>query len=255
MKKVRNLLLLAVILYIPIRSNAWGVVGHKLVAKIAYTQISPAVKDSLKYYLEQTTIEEASVWMDEIKADASNDSLKPFHYFDMDKGEKYNPDSTNNIIGELNRVIRELKDRGKYSKEHIAVDIKILIHLVGDLHQPLHTGYKNDKGGNAISVFFAANGSNLHRVWDTDILEGYILNEPTTWASTSKYSKEELAAIKKTDVVGWMNESRSKLDIVYDFTGQDISGKYIKLAVPVIEERLLFGGLRLGKLLHDIFRA
>jgi len=163
-----------VAIYIPFCAGAWGVVGHKLTAKIAYTQLSPAVKDSLKVYLDQTTIEEASVWMDEIRSDASNDSLKPFHYINMEKGEAYNPDSTNNIIGELNRVIRELKERNKYTKEHITVDLKILIHLVGDLHQPMHNGYGSDRGGNSVAVFFAAGGANLHRVWDTDILEGYI---------------------------------------------------------------------------------
>jgi hypothetical protein len=242
-------------LYLPFSSGAWGVVGHKLTAKIAYTQLSPAIKDSLKVYLGETTIEEASVWMDEIRSDPSNDSLKPFHYINMEKGESYNPDSTHNIIGELDRIIRELKDRGKYDKEHITVDLKILIHLIGDLHQPMHNGYGSDRGGNSVSVFVAGGGSNLHRVWDTDLLESYIMTEPMDWASTAKYSKEQLAEIRKVNILGWMNESRKYLIECYDFKGQDIDRKYVKRAIPIVEERLLFGGIRLGKLLRDIFHS
>ncbi len=255
MKIYRYLLLVFIAIYIPIRSNAWGAVGHKLVAKIAYSQLPKAVKDSLAVYLQQTTVEEASVWMDEIKSDPSNDSLRPFHYVNIEKGQEYNPDSTRNIIGELNRVISELKERNKYTKEHIEVDLKILIHLIGDLHQPMHNGYASDRGGNSVQVFFAASTSNLHRVWDTDIIEGYILHEPTDWASTANFSKEELAEIKRINILGWLKESRADLESAYDFRGQDINGKYIARNKTIIKQKLLFGGLRLASILKDIFRS
>ena len=255
MKTVRNILLLAIALYTPAHSFAWGAVGHKLTAKIAFHQLTQANKDSLAFYLGATTIEEASVWMDEIKSDPSNDSLKPFHYINIEKGDAYNPDSTHNIIGELNRILQELKQRQNYTKEHIEVDLKILIHLIGDLHQPMHVGYASDRGGNNVMVFFAASTTNLHRVWDTNIIESYVLNEPTAWSNTGKYTKEELAEIRKIDFLKWMNESRDRLVTAYDFEGQDINRKYIKRNLPIVEERLLLGGIRLGKVLREIFKG
>lgn len=255
MKVLRVSLILLIAIYLPAQTFAWGAVGHKLVAKIAYSQLPKAVKDSLASYLGATTIEEASVWMDEIKSDPSNDSLRPFHYINLEKGEQYNPDSTKNIVGELNRVIAELKERNKYTKEHIEVDLKILIHLIGDLHQPLHNGYASDRGGNSVMVFFAASSSNLHRVWDSDIVEGYILHEGTEWANTSNYTKEQLAEIKRINILGWMKESRENLVSAYDFKGQEINGKYIKRNKEIIQHQLLFGGLRLASVLKSIFRS
>lgn len=255
MKLFRYLLICVCALCLPFYAGAWGAVGHKLVAKIAYSQLPKPVKDSLAFYLEQTTIEEASVWMDEIKADPANDSLKPFHYINIDKGQEYNPDSTHNIIGELNRVIYELKHRSDFSKDHTVVNLKILIHLMGDLHQPLHTGYASDRGGNDVQVFFSASSSNLHRVWDSNIVEDYVMFESTDWANTSNYSKEKLDSVKHIDIVGWMNESRSHLDAAYDFEAKEITKKYIKRNEPVVEQQLLFGGLRLAKLLRVIFHA
>ncbi len=255
MKPIRHLFLVVLVVYLPMHSSAWGAVGHKLVAKIAFSQLSKAAKDSLAFYLEEITIEEASVWMDEIKSDPANDSLRPLHYININKGDSYNPDSTHNIIGELNTVIAELAHRNDFTKERIAFDLKVLIHLMGDLHQPLHIGYSTDRGGNDVKVFFSASTSNLHRVWDSNIVEEYVMFESKEWANTAKYSKEELAKIKHLDIIGWMNESRSKLDGAYDFKGQNISRQYIKSNEPIVEKQLLFGGLRLAKLLREIFHA
>ena len=101
---------------------AWGPAGHKIVAKIAVSQLNAAEKDSLAKYLRGTSIEDASVWMDEIKSDKSYDFQKPWHYINIDKDSVYNPADTGNIVWELKRVIAELKDRQKYSKEKVEID-------------------------------------------------------------------------------------------------------------------------------------
>ena len=234
---------------------AWGADGHKIVAKIAYTQISAGVKDSLAKYLRGTTIEEASVWMDEIKSDKSYDFQKPWHYINIDKGGVYHPEDTANIVWAIHKVIGELKERNKYSKERIAIDLKILIHLIGDLHQPLHVGYAADQGANMIMVFFDATNSNLHRVWDTEIIRDEVLGQSVDWAKLSHFTPEETARIRKIDIVEWMNESRALLDTVYDFKGDNLTHKYAKQNAPVIERQMLIAGLRLAAVLKDIFQT
>jgi hypothetical protein len=252
LKRISAFLIVIILSY---NCMAWGPEGHKLVAKIAYSQLTAAVKDSLALYLRGASIAEAANWMDEIRSDKSYDFQKPWHYVNIDKGVTYNPDDTGNIVWELKRIIPELKERQKYSKERIEIDIKILIHLVGDLHQPLHVGYAYDQGGNMVQVFCAASPSNLHRVWDTEIIRDGVMGHSVEWTKLSQFSKEELAQIKHVDIIEWMNESRSKLDIVYDFKGNDITQKYIEKNTPVVERQLLIGGLRLGILLNDIFRS
>jgi hypothetical protein len=233
----------------------WGAEGHKMVAKIAYTQLKSSVKDSLAKYLQGATIEEASVWMDEVKQDRSYDFQKPWHYINIDKGGTYTPGDTGNIVWELNRVIKELKQRDNLSKEKIATDIKILIHLIGDLHQPLHVGYAGDQGGNTVQVFYIASADNLHRVWDTDIIRDEVVNQDVDWKKVGNFTKEELAQIKRFDIAEWMKESRSLLDTVYQFKGNDIGEKYAKRNAPIIERQILIAGLRLGGILNDVFRA
>ena len=233
---------------------AWGSEGHKMVAKIAYTQLTPSVKDSMAKYLRGTTIEEAAVWMDEIKSDKSYDFQKKWHYINIDKDSVYNPNDTNsNIVWAIQKAMKELKERNKYSKEKVEIDIKILIHLLGDLHQPLHVGYGSDIGGNSVVVYYDATSTNLHRVWDTEIIRDQVVNQNVDWKKMSHFSKEELAQIGRIDVAEWMKESRSLLDTVYAFKGDNISQKYAKQNAPIIERQLLIAGLRLGEILNYIF--
>ena len=252
-KRTRQFLFFVLALGISLNSFGWGSVGHKLVAKIAYSQLRPSVKDSLALYLRGATIEEASVWMDEIKADKSYDFQKPWHYINIDKGTEYHDGDTGNIVWEINRIIPELQNRQNYSREKIEIDLKILIHLLGDLHQPLHVGYAVDQGGNTIKIFYAATPSNLHRVWDTDIIHDGVLGKPLDWSKLDQFTPQELADIKRYDVVAWLNESRAKLDTVYNFKGDNLTQKYVDKNASIVEHQLLVGGLRLGAILNSIF--
>jgi len=250
--KSNNILILLAVCF-PALSWAWGNSGHRIVAKIAYSQLLPSVKDSVNKYLGLAHIEDAGTWMDEVRSDPAYNYMSTWHYINLDKGQSYSPDSTDNIIWATNRAIDQLKHRNNYSKDQTAVNLKILFHLVGDLHQPLHVGYGVDRGGNSIPVFISNSPSNLHRVWDTDIIEAYIMGHPTNWADLSKYSKEQLADIRHVDILHWLDESRSKLGTVYDFKGDNMNQKYIDRNVPVIEEQLLLAGVRLASLLNQIF--
>jgi hypothetical protein len=250
----KYLILFLILTIIYSECDAWGSVGHKITAKIAYSQLNKATKDSLGSYLGESTIEDASVWMDEVRSNHEYDYQKPWHYINIEKGASFDPMSTDNIVWELQRVIAELKERNKYPKEQIATDLKILIHLVGDLHQPLHVGYGSDKGGNTVHLTFLAENSNLHKVWDTEIIKEKHITEQSCLQLLPSYSKEDIAKIEKLDVVGWMNESRSYLPDVYGFQNDVIDQKYIDANSKTIEKLLLLSGLRISHVLEDIFK-
>ena len=253
MKNILSFLLLPALLLQTSATFAWGSKGHKLVARIASTQLKPAVKDSLSFYLDKMSLEDAATWMDDVRGDHTYDYQSAWHYIDMDKGMTYSDTSTNNAVWAIHKAIHEIQNRGNYSKLQIATDIKILFHLVGDIHQPLHAAYPGDQGGNKVTVYIDQTSSNLHRVWDTNILEEYILPQPLTWANLSQYSPAEIAQMKDTSVVNWMNDSRSYLDQAYDFKNDVISKQYIETNKPVIEKRLLYAGVRLGRLMNRLF--
>lgn len=225
----------------------WGKEGHTMTADIAKEHMSKEAKDSLKFYLGDMTIEQASTWMDEIKKDSTLDYLKPLHYINIEEGQRYDPKSTGNIISELDKVIAELKDRSHHSKAEINLDLKILIHLVGDLHQPLHVGYGSDRGGNNVKFTVEGDSSNLHRVWDTEIIRREHI---TTDKVRDQLSKNDLTS--EVDVVKWMNESRAHLKAVYDFHG-NIDKKYLEKNAELVEKQVLKGGLRLAAVLNSIF--
>jgi hypothetical protein len=234
--------------------HAWGSVGHKITAKIAYGQLDKVTKDSLVSYLGESTIEDASVWMDEVRSNHEYDYQKPWHYINIEKGTSYDPASTDNIVWELQRVIAELKARNKYSKEQIATDLKILIHLIGDLHQPLHVGYGSDKGGNTVHLTFIAENSNLHKVWDSEIIKEKHITEQSCLQLLQNYSKEDIAKIDKVDILAWMNESRSYLPAVYNFQNNVIDQNYVDENSKTIEKLLLLSGLRISSILEDVFK-
>ena len=256
MERINPLKLLAQIflyLLLPMLSFAWGSDGHKITDDVAYHYLDQVIKDSVAAYLDGTTFEEAGCWMDEIRSDHTYDYLKPCHYINIEKGESYKPTTEANIINELNKVIARLKERSKHTKEENAIDLKILMHLVSDLHQPLHVGYGIDKGGNKIEVSFLGHNSNLHKVWDSEIIKHSRITADGCISIVGSYSPTQISAVQKIDIIGWMNDSRSHLGQVYDFTDATIDESYITKNTQLIEKQLIAGGIRLSALLKEIF--
>jgi hypothetical protein len=250
MKNVVFSALLLLLLIIPTKCFSWGGDGHRIMARITNQNLSSSIKDSLAVYLGSLNLEDCSVWMDEVRSDHNFDYLKPCHYINIEKGKDFNANTEENIINKLNKVIERLKHRKLYSKDEVVVDIKILIHLIGDLHQPLHVGYGVDKGGNTINVQFLGKESNLHRVWDSEIINKENITVDTCNLWLSEYSKIKSM---KSDILGWMNEGRSYLEQIYDIQNDTIDQTYIRKNKDLIEKQLLKSGLRLCVLLDEIF--
>jgi hypothetical protein len=245
--------ILAFILVFPVTVFGWGGTGHKEIGEAAYRYLDRRAKDSLKYYLQDVSLPDAGLWMDQMRKNHDYDYMKPWHYIEFDKGQSYKPNNEENIINELNKVIDRLHHRNQYSKEQVAIDLKILIHLTEDLHMPLHAGYVSDTGGNAIHLTFNGQPTTLHWAWDNDILLQQNITTDTIVAVISKFTPQQLAEKRKTDVVLWMTESRSYLPDVYDFTGNTIDIAYANKNAPIIKMRLALASLRLSNLLNELF--
>ena len=137
--------------------------------------------------------------------------------------------------------------------DQVKTDLLVLFHLMGDLHQPLHTGYAIDKGGNTIQVTSPYVGGNLHSVWDTQIIEYKNITLDSCMQTYSALDTAQVIEIKKINELKWMYSSRSLLDTVYSFQNDFLDKGYIDSNANVIKKQLVMGGLRLASLLSSLF--
>lgn len=257
MKKIKKIYLLQVIvtliLILPLNSFAWGSKGHAIVAEIAFAYLDADTKKVVLQYLDGMTIQEASTWMDNIKDDHSYDYMKPHHYVNFDKGEKVVNNPGANIISVLSMTINQLKSNKNLSKEEIKQKICVIFHLIGDLHQPLHVGYGDDKGGNQMQISFNGSGTNLHSFFDSGIIK-YKNITAQDCLNDNRITNSQLIDIQTIDVLTWATQSRSYLDGIYNFEGHKVSEEYIDSNALIIKSQLFKAGLRLASVLKEIFK-
>src|SRR5882757_6040322 len=251
---ILSFVLAASLYLIPHVSFAWGAKGHGLVAEIAFHFLDDSTKQKVQKYLGNLTIEEAANWMDDSKNNSYYDFMRSWHYLDIDKGLHYVPSSERNIITVLYSAINELKGIDKMKRKDIKRDLLLIFHLMGDLHQPLHTGYAIDKGGNTVNITSQNFASNLHSAWDTQILESEGVSLEKCLKVYDSYGPAKVDSVKKINVLGWMNQSRSYLDFVYGYKNDFLDSAYVQQAVVIIEHQLLDGGIRLAAVLTNVFK-
>lgn len=209
--------------------------------------LSESAKGNVRSILGITSLEDASIWMDEIRVTPQYDYMKPWHYINISRGEQYNPKERDNIIYALNKAISDLNST-KTEERKRKEALMILIHLVGDLHQPLHVGYGDDRGGNAIEVNYEGHLTNLHHIWDTDILRHNRISKEQV---LEKARELKTTGVEKGSIVSWMEEGRTLLPSVYDFPARNINDAYMRKQKPVVESQLAKAGIRLAYLLNQ----
>ncbi|HEV8507514.1 MAG TPA: S1/P1 nuclease [Chitinophagaceae bacterium] len=241
-----------ILLAAPATSLAWGATGHKIIADIAFFYLDAQTRKNVLEYLNGMSLEEAANWMDQVRGDPAYDYMRPWHYADFDRGRPATAVTGDNIIGILSATMRKLEIQGQLSREQIRTDLLYLLHLVGDLHQPLHVGYADDRGGNEYPVSFRGKGSNLHKVWDSEIIDD---RQPGIQEilSARPINAQQAASIQQIDIVAWANESRGYLDLVYSVKSHSADEAYIEAVYPVIKKQLLYSGLRLAAILQKYF--
>jgi hypothetical protein len=244
--------ILILIIGLPLITFGWGAKGHRMVASIAKKCLGQPIIDSVDKYLNGMSWEDAAVWMDEIRSDSQYDYLKPWHYVNVERDKTYVKANEANVVEAIRNSMATLKSRKNGTYSGLNFELKVLFHLVGDIHQPLHCGYAEDKGGNTINVTFLGEATNLHKVWDTELINaaGITLNDCLKKAN--EMTAEEKKKIQTADVEVWVKESRELLKNVYDFD-KNIKQDYVDKNKPVVETQLAKAGIRLAMVLHDAF--
>lgn len=238
---------------------AWGQVGHDTTCQIAENHLTKKAKKRIAKVLDGKSIVYWSNWIDNASHHPEYAYTSTWHYKNVDEGQRYEnvdvPDS-GDIISALNDLMSKLEAHNM-NKEEEALALKMFVHFVGDLHQPMHLGHKSDLGGNEVKVKFFGTSTNLHHVWDEDLVEKGHRWTYDEWASQlDRSTKEELKEIIKGSFDDWARESLAYATQIYAATpdGTRISYNYVAEWTPIVEQRFLKGGLRLANLLNRIYR-
>lgn len=236
------------------KSVAWGKTGHELVGKIACNLLDDSTRAIVQNYLGNLSFDEAANWMDDSKSNSYYNYMRTWHYLDIDKGQTYTASTERNILTVMHSAIMELKKYPNISKKDAKRDLLLIFHLIGDLHQPLHTGYSIDKGGNTILINSPYVSGNLHSVWDTQILEYKSINFDSCMALYKTWDTTYISSIQKIQELKWMYQSRNLLDTVYSFKDSFLDKEYIDSNAAVIKKQLLIAGIRLASVLKTVFK-
>lgn len=257
---MRRLALLA-ILACPIQMFAWGPQGHTLVARIAEAQLTAAVRARVAAILGPgRPFRSIASWADDVRR--TRPQTANWHFINIPltaQGLDMSRDCPKGdcIIGKIADFRKILRDPAT-APEARAEALMFLVHFIGDMHQPLHCGDKNDRGGNDIKVQLAGRDTNLHSVWDSGIL-GRIGNEDQLFPSLSKESAKRAKNWSKGTVEEWAQQSyvaaKSKvyknLPKAAAGTAPVIDAKYEQMANPLIREQLEKAGARLARVLNE----
>ena len=232
----------------------WGEIGHKVVGEIAERKLDPDVKYIINDLLDGESMASASTWADEIKSDPLYQKYSPWHYVNMPLDKEYSDIQKNpkgDIVTTLKECIRVLKNP-ESSKESKSFYLKFLIHLVGDIHQPLHTGKFEDRGGNDIKLTFLGKPTNFHIIWDVHMIE-HLNMDYKQLSDELMQMKEENYSLNPND---WVYETHQDVKRLYAEiqNKNEINIDYINNKIPFIKHKLFKAGSTLAMLLNEIFK-
>lgn len=237
--------------------QAWSAFGHRLVGLLAQEQLSPQARaevDALLALEPGVDLGTIAAWADEVRDQPEYRFTAPFHYVNFRDGScDYVParDCANGdcIIGALERYTRVLGDAARPSAERLEA-LKFLVHFTGDVHQPMHAGNRDDRGGNRFQVRVAGEGSNLHAVWDYHLLQSAGLK--------MKPYRERLAPqvaaieVEPMDFVMWAESSCALLEAsaIYPARPGRLPAGYLDTHRPLAEARVVLAAARLAALIE-----
>lgn len=238
--------------------NDWGQNGHRAIGKIAQEHLTKKARKEIEKILNGKSLALVSTFSDEIKSDKKYSHFGPWHYVNLPAGEMQYNAETANSDGDLLAALRKSKQvlsDPKSPREEKEFYLKMLVHFMGDLHQPLHAGRGEDKGGNDIQVRWFGDGTNLHSVWDTKMIESYNMSYTELASNAEDLTKQVVQRIASGSFEDWMYESKELSNQVYDSVeiGENLSYRYMYDWFPVVQKQLQIGGIRLAEVLNDIY--
>jgi hypothetical protein len=257
--KISKQLLTLCFLGLTLSLSAYDAVGHRIIADIAYQNLTEKARTQVDKILGKKGIVYEATWADEVRSDNKYAYSYQWHYQDLDDNMS-------------SAAIKKLMDNPKAEGEHLffALDtlttrlkkdkndteaLKFLVHFVGDLHQPMHMGRKDDKGGNKLDFNWFGRKTNLHSVWDGALIE----NQKMSYSEYSQYLQDKFAPrnteFKKQNILQSVEAAYAVRNLIYAYDMSDTSNyHYVYFFADKVDEMLYRGGIQLANVLNAIYK-
>ncbi len=237
------------------QQQAWFELGHRLVADIAQSRLSSHAAGAIRDLLAGQSMADASVWADQIRGQRRNTSALHFVNIPL-LATTYNPvrdcPAGRCIIVACDSFARVLANPHAARLER-AEALRFLLHLVADLHQPLHVADNKDRGGNLTQVRLSEAGSNLHKVWDGQMLERLRLGESAHMDRLrQRMATLTLEQFEGGTTVDWAMEGHALARrLAYNtLPGQQLENDYVQAGLEASDLALIKAGVRLAAMLN-----
>ncbi len=257
--KLNKFLLGALGAAISFQALSWGQTGHRVTGAIAEQYLSPTAQAAINQLLPNEDLAEASTFADEMRSHPSEfwqKTASPWHYVTVPEGKNYvevGAPEQGDAFTALQAFAKQVKDP-KASLEQKQVALRFIVHIIGDLHQPLHAGNGTDRGGNDVKLSWFWNDSNLHRVWDSGLLDKENLSYTELTAKLSrKITAQQAEAWQQIDPAVWIQESAEIRESIYP-NSDKISYDYLFKHLPIAKQRLQMAGVRMAAYLNLLFK-
>lgn len=255
--------LAAFLILAPLPARAWGAHGHEIIATIALQELNPQAREQVARLLGNPAmlIHEAN-WADEIR-DRRRET-GPWHYVDIPLGApRYlaarDCPRGDCVVAQIAAAQRVLANPRQSSAAR-ADALRFLIHLVADIHQPLHAVDNDDRGGNQVRITVRGDRTNLHQLWDTRVVEALGFDSARAAQDIRRsISPPQRKHWQAGSAAAWATESHIVArDQVYpDMQGRRslrLSPTYVREKIPVTRQQLAKAGVRLAWLLNTSLR-
>jgi len=255
--------LLLLLAFVPLRptpagpdSHVWYAEGHRLIARVAESRLTSHTAAAVRSILAGQSLAAASSWADDIRDQRPQTSRFHFVNIPLDSNSYVAARDCGTghcIIAEIERDRGTLSDTSSSDIER-AEALRFLVHLMGDLHQPLHVSDHSDKGGNNRTVWLLDQQVDLHAVWDGELINTSRLGEDAYFQRLKKEMDSlNLSEFESGTIIDWAMEGHriAKEHAYHIPKGARLGDAYVQENLPLVDLALIRAGVRLAKVLND----
>ncbi len=245
---------------------AYGPTAHRIVGMIAESYLCQSARVSIEEILDGESLAEAGLWADRIRGDPAWRHASPWHYINVADDAAVATAEGGGERGDVLRAIARFRAESgdaAAAPARRAEALRFLVHFVADVHQPLHVGRAEDRGGNRIDVVVEGKRTNLHALWDAELLlrrdrraRGYTVADQAR--TLRALTAQDVGALQRAEALDWARESKAVRPYVYGFARSGAGpvapdDAYLATAAEISMLRLSQSAVRLAGVLNELF--
>jgi hypothetical protein len=253
----------------PVQAFCWGIVGHRTIALVAETRLTPRAQAAVHRLLGNSNLVDVANWADAVRDSNTYRHTHSYHfetigdhvkYLDYLKSQTPHEQKKSGTVAAILYANKVLRDPNASPASQTDA-LKFLVHFVGDIHQPLHSGRPGDVGGLTVPVSWYGAQISLHKLWDTtmittghrDILGSLWSEQASEAYAMYLVTRPMTPSVDFKDVESWLNESLALRLTIYDPLYNTDSIKYQAQHLAEVDQRIYSAGVRLAAMLNGIY--